>query len=263
MPRKSLILGSLIVFLLLFAGFSLSSRAAAAGGAAPASATAAISAAAAAESASASGGAEALGPQEDRHKDTKARRGGQADQLSHLQRGAARFERGFYELLPKNRKAEAEVEFAAAAREYELALAEEPLSREAHRGLARVFYIRKNYVDAAAHYRRLTEIDPFDIDSYALAALALGESGRLAEARTELEKARLRTADPHALTMLDGFLRKLDEAEKQGLDGKPDAEKEREPAAKEGTDGAAGGGKQAPPRKRAAADSPAPAGGGR
>lgn len=134
---------------------------------------------------------------------------------THLQRGLAGFERGFYELLPRGRKAEAEAAFAGAVLELEAALEAEPASARAHRALARIHAVREEHLAAAEHYRRLTEIDPFDLDSYVLAALSLGEAGRFGEARTELERAKGRTADARALALLDGYLAKVDEAEKK------------------------------------------------
>jgi Tfp pilus assembly protein PilF len=134
---------------------------------------------------------------------------------THLQRGLAGFERGFYELLPKGRRAEADAAFAAAVLELEQALEAEPGNAQANRTLARIHSVRKEPLAAADHYRRLTEIDPFDLDSYVLAALSLGEAGRFGEARTELERAKGRTADARALALLDGYLAKLDEAEKK------------------------------------------------
>jgi tetratricopeptide (TPR) repeat protein len=141
-------------------------------------------------------------------------------QATHLQKGLASFEQGFYEHLPKGKRAEAEASFAGAVRELELALSDDPNSREAHRTLARIETVRGNHLAAASHYRRLTEIDPFDIDSYALGASALAEAGRFAESRTELEKAKGRTADPRALALLEGYLAKLAEAEKQAGAGR-------------------------------------------
>jgi Tfp pilus assembly protein PilF len=134
---------------------------------------------------------------------------------THLQRGLAGFERGFYELLPKGRRAEADAAFAAAVIQLEQALEAEPGNAQANRTLARIHSVRKEPLAAADHYRRLTEIDPFDLDSYVLAALSLGEAGRFGEARTELERAKGRTADARILALLDGYLAKLDEAEKK------------------------------------------------
>ena len=243
MPRKSLVLVSMIVAVSFIVGLALSSWAA------PASTSA---------SGSASPAAPATTSQRQKVKD------GAEQRSPHLREAAARFERGFYELLPKNRRAEAAVEFDAAVREYELALAAEPLNREAHRGLARVFYIQKDYALAAEHYRRLTEIDPFDIDSYALAAVALAEAGRFPEARSELEKAKLRTADPHAITMLDGFLEKLAEAEKQpAQSGQTAVTGPAGSVGKEDLGKRGGAGDEAAPQKRGAEDPPSPVDGGR
>jgi tetratricopeptide (TPR) repeat protein len=137
------------------------------------------------------------------------------EQTTHLQRGLASFEQGFYEMLPKGRRAEAEDAFVTAVRELELALEAEPNNVRAHRTLARVHSLRKDHAAAAAHYRRLTEIDPFDVDAYVLAAVSLVEAGRFDEARIELERAKGRTADARALALLDSYLAKLAEAERK------------------------------------------------
>ena len=147
-------------------------------------------------------------------KDPAAPAKDRAAQATHLQRGLASFDQGFYEFLPKGRRAEADAVFAEAVKELGLALEAEPNNREAHRTLGRIYTLKQDHLQAAAHYRRLTEIDPYDIDSYALAALALAEAGRFGESRIELERAKGRTADPRTLALLDGYLAKLAEAEK-------------------------------------------------
>ena len=150
----------------------------------------------------------------------KAPGGPVRDQASHLERGLASFERGFYEFLPKNRRAEAEAAFDAAVLELGLALEAEPGNAQAHKAMARICAVRKDHLAAAEHYRRLTEIDPFAVDAYVLAADSLAWAGRFTEARTELERAKGRTADPRALALLDAYIGKLDEAAKKGGDGR-------------------------------------------
>lgn len=152
----------------------------------------------------------AAAPQKDPSAPAKDR----AAQASHRERGLASFEQGFYELLPKGRRTDAEAAFAVAVRELTQAVADDPGDREAHRALGRVYTLRNDHLRAAAHYRRLTEIDPYDVDAYALAASALAEAGSFAEARTELERAKGRTSDPRTTALLDGYLAKLAEAEK-------------------------------------------------
>ena len=139
---------------------------------------------------------------------------------THLQRGRASFEQAVYGHLPKNERAAAAAAFAAAARELDLAVQDDPNNGEAHRLLGRLHTLRGNHLEAAAHFRRLTEVDPFDLDSYALAASALAEAGRFGEARTELERAKGRAIDPRTVALLDGYLAKLAEAEKRAGAGR-------------------------------------------
>jgi tetratricopeptide (TPR) repeat protein len=158
----------------------------------------------------------AAAPQKDPSAPAKDR----AAQASHRERGLASFEQGFYELLPKGRRADAEVAFDTAVRELTQAVSADPSDREAHRTLGRVYTLRQDHLRAAAHYRRMTEIDPYDVDAYALAASALAEAGSFGEARTELERAKGRTSDPRTTALLDGYLAKLAEAEKQAGAGR-------------------------------------------
>lgn len=143
-----------------------------------------------------------------------SRNGSFGPNATHLQRGRASFEQAVYGHLPKNERAAAETALTAAIRELDLAVQDDPNDREAHRLLGRIQTLRGNHLEAAAHFRRLTEIDPFDLDSYALAASALAEAGRFGEARTELERAKGRATDPRTIALLDGYLAKLAEAEK-------------------------------------------------
>ena len=69
---------------------------------------------------------------------------------------------------------------------------------------------------AAKHYQMAGEIDLLDLDALVLAASEYAEARRFAESRTLLQTAQGRTTDPHALKWLQGFLQKLDDAERSG-----------------------------------------------
>ncbi len=138
-----------------------------------------------------------------------------APRLSPHARGVAHFERGFYDYLPKGRAAEAAAEFDLAVREFKSALELDPSQAETHRALARVYRIQEKYLLAAGHYRKVTELNPLDIDAYVMAAEALAEAGRYEESGLMLQSAKTRTADPVALRALDGYLQKLSEAERE------------------------------------------------
>lgn len=133
-----------------------------------------------------------------------------AEEALHNQQGLAHFNKAFYELIPHQKKEEAAKEFGLAVQEFQKALAINPDFPQAHRNLARVYYLQKKYEQAAKHYKKLTELNPSDIDSYVLAASAYAEAGNFAEARTELETAKTMTDDEQILKKLDGYLGKLD-----------------------------------------------------
>jgi tetratricopeptide (TPR) repeat protein len=136
---------------------------------------------------------------------------GVSGEAYHNEKGLSHFKKGFYSLTPQHRKKEASQEYGLAIQEFKKALAINPANAETHRNLARVYYIQKKFLQAAEHYKKLTELDPYDIDSYVLTALAYAEAQRYAEARVQLEIAKNMTADLRIIEKLDGYLEKLDQ----------------------------------------------------
>jgi tetratricopeptide (TPR) repeat protein len=130
-------------------------------------------------------------------------------QSEPVRRGVGHFDKAFYDLTPHKRDLEASQEYDLAIVEFQRELAVRPSSATAHGYLARIYYLRKQFDKAAGHYDKLTELDPFNIDAYVLAALAYAEDGEIAEARTRLETAKHQTTDPSALSRLDEYLAKL------------------------------------------------------
>ena len=125
------------------------------------------------------------------------------------QRGMGYFKKGFYDHAPKNQKAEADRNYGLAIKEFKAAISKDPSYTEAHRNLARVYYVQKNFVGAAEEYKRVTELTPADLDAYVNLALALIELKRLDEAIQALEKAKGQTSDPKVLNTLDTYLSKV------------------------------------------------------
>ena len=121
----------------------------------------------------------------------------------HNQRGMEYFKKGFYDHTPKNQKAEADRNYGLAIKEFKAAISKDPSYAEAHRNLARVYYLQKDFVGAAEEYKRVTDLTPSDLDAYVNLALALIELKRLDEAIQTLEKAKWQTSDPKALNTLD------------------------------------------------------------
>ncbi len=130
-------------------------------------------------------------------------------QSEHVKRGAAHFNRAFYELTPRKRDLEASHELDLAVAAFEAGLRAGP-SADAHRYLGRICALRQQFRDAARHYDSLADLDRADVDACVLAALAWAEAGELASARERLLEAKGRTTDPGALSRLDDYLAKLD-----------------------------------------------------
>ena len=129
-------------------------------------------------------------------------------------RAKAHFEKGFYEDTPKGRGLQAAAEFAHAAGLFEQALAADPNDADAHRRLARVYAVQAKHLLAAKHYQRAGEIDPLDLDALVLAASEFADAKHFGESRTLLRRVQERTTDPRALRLLQGFLQKLEAAER-------------------------------------------------
>ena len=108
-------------------------------------------------------------------------------QSYHNEKGLSHFKNGLYNLTPKKQKKEASEEYRLAIEEFTMALSIDPEFAEAHRNLARVYYVKKQYLKAAEHYKKLTTIDPYDIDAYLYAAAALERAVKYDEAISELE----------------------------------------------------------------------------
>lgn len=131
-------------------------------------------------------------------------------QSDEMRRGVAHFDRAFYELTPHKRDLEASREFDLAIAEFERELTLRPAAAEAHRYLARIRMVRKEFRSAGEHYDALTALNPLDIDTYVLAALAYVEAGDVAAARARLVTATGQTSDPAVRARLAEYLAKLD-----------------------------------------------------
>jgi tetratricopeptide (TPR) repeat protein len=132
------------------------------------------------------------------------------DESYHNQKGLSHFKNGFYNFTPKHKREEAKKEYELAIQEYKKALSVNPDYPEAHRNLARVYYIQKKYLKAAEHYKKLTYLDPYDIDAYILTALAYTEAQKYSDAKEELENAKNMTADAKIQKKLNDYIKKIE-----------------------------------------------------
>lgn len=135
----------------------------------------------------------------------------------HNQQGMEYFKKGFYDHAPKNQAADAERNYGLAVKEFKAAISRDFSYTEAHRNLARVYYVQKNFDGAAEEYRRVTELAPGDLDAYVNLALALIELKRPAEAIQALENAKGHTSDPKTLETLDSYIAKVRTYQEKGV----------------------------------------------
>ena len=126
-------------------------------------------------------------------------------------KGLDYYKEAFYQHIPKGQMREADRYFDLAVVEFKSAIALNPRYAEAHRNLARLFYVRKQYPQAAESYRTLTLLDPGDIDSYVLLAVTYTQMDRYQDAIQQLETAKLRTTDREVIAKLDGYIQKARE----------------------------------------------------
>lgn len=127
----------------------------------------------------------------------------------HNQQGMDYFKKGFYDHTPKKQVVEAQKNYVFAVKEFKAAISSDFSYTEAHRNLARVYYVQKNFDGAAEEYKRVTELAPSDLDAYVNLALALIELKRPDEAILALESAKGQTFDPKALETLDSYIAKI------------------------------------------------------
>jgi tetratricopeptide (TPR) repeat protein len=128
---------------------------------------------------------------------------------AHNRQGMEYFKKGYYDHAPRNQGAEAERNYGLAVKEFKAAISADSSSAEAHRNLARVYYVQKNFDGAAEEYKRVAEFAPGDLDAYVNHALALIELKRSAEAIRVLEDAKGHACDAKARETLDSYIEKV------------------------------------------------------
>jgi tetratricopeptide (TPR) repeat protein len=132
------------------------------------------------------------------------------DEIHYNETGLRYFNEAFYELTPMGRKQEAGQRYEQAIDAYKQAIALNSAYVDAHRNLARVYYVQKRFSEAAQVYKKVNELNPGDIDAYVKLASAYAHLQMYAEAIEVLEKAKTFTIDEDVLRQLDAFIKKIE-----------------------------------------------------
>jgi len=135
----------------------------------------------------------------------------QKDAQYQNEKGIEYFNKGFYEALPKKKKEEASRYFEQAGAAFKKAIALNKSDVDAHRNLARVYYVQKRFSAAALEYLKVTDLVPTDIDAYVLSALAYTKAKDYEQAMAQLKTAKTFTADQAVIQKLDDYLSKIEQ----------------------------------------------------
>jgi tetratricopeptide (TPR) repeat protein len=122
------------------------------------------------------------------------------------------FKHGYYDLLPRGKKEEAHKNLELAEKAFQKAIELDRDFLEAHRNLARLYYLQEKFDQAASQYFQVLRLDPNDIDTYVQMALAQIELGNFDKAIQYLETAKNRTDDQEVIQRLDQYITKTKQA---------------------------------------------------
>jgi tetratricopeptide (TPR) repeat protein len=131
------------------------------------------------------------------------------DEVYYNEQGLNYFNQGYFKLLPQGRTQEADQMIELAIASFRQAIAIKETYADAHRNLARVYYVQKRFTEAAGEYERLIELTPDDVDAYVKLATTYTKLEMYPEAVSVLEKAREKTDDERVVYQLNEFIQRL------------------------------------------------------
>ncbi len=131
------------------------------------------------------------------------------DEVFYNEQGLSFFNQGYYTSLPQGRSQEADQLFEQAIAAFKQSIAINETYPDAHRNLARVYYVQKRFPEAAREYERLIELTPEDIDMYLKLATAYANQEKYPEAIDVLERAKDVANDERVVILLNEFIQRL------------------------------------------------------
>jgi tetratricopeptide (TPR) repeat protein len=129
----------------------------------------------------------------------------------HATKAKALFDEGFYELLRRGNRVEAEARFNHAIRENLRAAELNPDLEQAFRQLARVYHVQKRYDEEIGAQQEILRLRPDDVDVRVRLADALIREHRLHEALEQFRAAQGYTNDPDTLERIGRYIESLEE----------------------------------------------------
>jgi tetratricopeptide (TPR) repeat protein len=128
---------------------------------------------------------------------------------THYQKGMRLYRTGFYEFMPRNQQKQAYHYYQLAEKEFILQLHDIPSDIPAGLALARVYHVQKKYLKAAKQYQKMTELDPANLDTYALAAASFAKAEHFRSAEDQVKAAMALAKQPRGQKALRDLYEKL------------------------------------------------------
>lgn len=123
------------------------------------------------------------------------------------------FKRGYYDLIPSGRSVEARQDMIRAEQAFIRAIEINSDYVDAHRNLARLYYLQQKFDQAAAEYAQVIRLNPEDIDTYVQMAVVETERGNFESAVNYLEAAKKETDNEQVIRRLDKYIQKITAAQ--------------------------------------------------
>jgi tetratricopeptide (TPR) repeat protein len=135
--------------------------------------------------------------------------------------GEKYFQNGFCDMMPHGNRQDAYQSLVNAEQAFKQAIEINYYNTDAHRNLARLYYVEKKFDLADVEYATTIRLDPSNIDARVDMALLQAERGNPQEAIRCLQDAKNRTRDPGTIQRLNRYMIPLErtgypEGEKKG-----------------------------------------------
>ncbi|SDP07089.1 tetratricopeptide repeat protein [Desulforhopalus singaporensis] len=137
----------------------------------------------------------------------------QPDAVHENKQGIHSYNSGFYDHLPHGRKAEATHEFVQAEKAFKKAIEIDSNYVEAHRNLARLYFVQKKFNDSAAEYSKVIELAPYDLETYVCLARVQLKLGNFTRAIEYLELVKTKTENSQKIQRLNEYIEKIKQVE--------------------------------------------------
>jgi len=135
------------------------------------------------------------------------------DEAMQNELGMKYFKHGYYDLLPRGQKSEADQNLNQAEKAFQKSIEINKNYIDAHLNLARLYHLQGKFNQAALEYDNAITLEPENIDTYVQMAVVQTELGDFDEAIQYLRRAKSQTTDQEVIQKLNNYITKAEQAE--------------------------------------------------